>query len=299
MKIYTDGAKHWGGQLPRIEEGFKELRHNITPYISEADLVYSNNPWWDQIIKDKNEGKIKGKIILNVLDVPVHLQDYDVKKLQAQLHCADAITSISAWTSNSVERYCGLPSKIIYNPIKPVGYKPEIREKPFFKFAHVGRRYDQNKRASVGFFAVQILGFTSNDVCLIGNESGWGNYMGVINDNDLNTVYNSVDFVLATGKIEGIGLPAIEAMACGAIPVLCNDLTTLEEFFPKNIFPEYHEVEPNPPSVARFIARYINNSEAMQEMKLRLLNHYNKNWMSKFSGYSVARSIIDTYDSIK
>lgn len=299
MKIYTDGARHWGAQLPRIEEGFKELGHQITPHISDADLIYSNNPWWDQIIKDKEDGNIKGKIILNVLDIPIHLEDYNVRKLQAQLHSADAITAISRFTNESIQKYCGLDSKIIYNPVKPVSYDSSFKRQLPFRFAHIGRRYDPNKRFYLGCHAMQILGYSEKDIGLVGNEGGWGNYVGVLTDKDLNTVYNSVDFVFATVKIAGLELTPLEAAACGAIPVICNDLTTITEFFPESVFPEYYEISPNPESIVRFLSRYLNNPEAMQEMKWRLINHFNKNWSNKLSGYCVAKSIINIYDSIK
>jgi glycosyltransferase involved in cell wall biosynthesis len=299
MKIYTEGSRHWGGQVDRIDQGFQQLGHEVIKTISDADLVYINNPWFDQIIEDKRLGRIRGNIVMNVLDVPVHLKEYDPAKLAAQLRHADAITSISQFTNGTLQRYCGLDSYTIYNPIKPVHQEPELTEKPFFKFAHIGRRYDPNKRAAQAFAALQILGFTERDICLVGNEGGWGTYLGVLNDQNLNIVYNSVQFVLCTSEIEGLCLPVVEAMACGAIPVVCKDLTTREELLPSNIFPEYLGVDgSNPVTISRFIEKFLNSPASMTEFRYRLYYHYSNNLARKMSGLGVAESILKVYDRL-
>jgi len=299
MKILTTGASHWGSQRPRIDDGFRQLGHEITYCIDEADLIYSNNPPWDGILEDQRNGIISGKIIFNVLDIPTFLPDFDIPQLRRQLLCADAITSISQFTHDQVVEHCGLESSIIYQPIKPVARQPELAEKPFYRFAHVGRRSDINKYAVIGIYALQILGYHQRDLCLVGNEPGPGDYLGVLSDENLNIVYNSVDFVLCTSKTEGLCLPALESMAAGAIPVVCNHLSTLNELFPADIFPEYRAVEPHPASVATFIARYLNDSAAMEEMKNRLHAHYLKNWADKTRGVDVAQAILNVYEKIK
>ena len=300
MKIWTDGARHWAGQVSRIDSGFLKLGHELTHYIEEADLIYSNNPWWDEIIQLKIDSKIGGKIIFNVLDIPLHiLKEFNLQKLRTQLGYADAVTSISSWTKKELMNHCGIDSSVIYNPIKNVCRDPRVQVTPFFPFCHVGRRFDANKRASIGLNAVSILGYEQKDVCLVGNEGGWGTMMGVLSDEKLNVVYNSCSFVLATGKIEGIGLPAIEAIACGAIPVICNDLTTREEFFPSSIFPEYDFVSPNAASIASFLGYLINNKDIAGDFQNRLHDHYLKNWRHKMSGLGVAESILNVYKNIK
>jgi glycosyltransferase involved in cell wall biosynthesis len=299
MKIYTEGSRHWGGQVDRIDQGFQQLGHEVIKTISDADLVYINNPWFDQIIEDKRLGRIRGKIVMNVLDVPVHLKEYDPAKLAAQLGHADAVTSISQYTCGTLRRHCGLESYVIYNPIKRVYQAPDLAEKPFFKFAHIGRRYDPNKRAAQAFAALQILGFTERDICLVGNEGGWGTYLGVLSDQNLNIVYNSVQFVLCTSEIEGLGLPAVEAMACGAIPVVCKDLTTREELLPSSVFPEYLGVDAsNPVTIARFIEKFLKDEAAMTEFRYRLYFHYCNNLAHKLSGIGVAKAILSVYDRL-
>src|SRR3954471_964127 len=96
MRIKTFGAKHFTGQLPRIEEGFKKLGHEIVE--EKPDLVYANNPWFDEAKAEK--GGIK---VFNVLDVPHHIPDYDIDRLRGQLYFADKVTTISETTQKAVE----------------------------------------------------------------------------------------------------------------------------------------------------------------------------------------------------
>lgn len=293
MKVNLHGAIHWGSQLPRIEQGFIQLGHEITPYSHEADLVYANNGPYDQILLDKCAGKIRGKVILTLLDVPLHLgASFDYEKTRSQLAQADAVTVISEYVKWQAKEYLGLDSHVIYNPIKPVYRDPSAQLPERNTFAHIGRKSDLNKRHRLGAQAVQLLGYQPNDVYLVGNEMGWGDYCGVLSDESLNRVYNSVDFVLCTSKIEGLCLPVLESMAAGAIPVVCNDMTTRRELLPPDLFLEYSAVEPTVESLARFISRYTSDPAAMAEMKERLYTHYQTNWAHKLTGRAVAERIV-------
>lgn len=302
MKIFVDGAKFYAGQADRIEAGFVALGHEITPYVSEADLLFINDePHYDQIIADRKAGRLKGNVIFNVLDVPTFLTDYSVNDLRDKLMNADAVTAISKFTQQEVKKYCMIEPAIVYNPIKTV-YRDEswlgVKDQYRIRYLSVGRRSDKNKRSNVWAQALQTLDVDPREVGLVGAEPGWGNYIGVLDDRSLSYVYASVDFVLATGQWEGLNLPMCEAMACGAIPIICADLSTREEFLPSDLFPEYLDVAPDALSVAKFVARYLNSPEAMAEMKERLYQHYQKNWADKLSGEGVARAIINVYKTL-
>lgn len=298
MKIFCTGSVHWCSQLPRIEDGFRQLGHEITPHTHEADLLYSNDsPHYKQIVIDKLAGRIRGKIIFTVLDLPFHVgAEFDYEGLERELAFADAICTISEYVQWQVKTRLNRDTTVIYQPVKPITRFPTTGSN--HRFLSVGRRFDPNKRSSLWTSALQILGVSPNQIALVGNEGGWGDYQGVLDDERLNAIYNSVDFVMACGKIEGLSLCVPEAMAAGIIPVVCADLTTREELLPPTIFPEYSEVEPTAPSIASFIARYLNNSEAMAEMKKRLHKHYLDNWAEKTSGIGVARRILDVYKTL-
>lgn len=301
MKVHCVGSRFYGSQVQRVEQGFIQLGHELTPHISEADLVYVNDSsHYAQPLLDRAAGRLNGKLILNVLDIPEHiLHEFDTAKLRGELLQADAITSISQWTCDKVLGYCGLQSHVVYNPIKSVVRDPASKRECPYRFASVGRRSDRNKHHNLAANALQLLGHSPKEVCLVGADPGWGDYLGVMSDFNLNLVYNSVDFVLCTSEIEGLCLPAIEAMAAAAIPILTNRMTTREELFPSPLFPEYAECDHNPTSVARLIARFANSDSALREMKDRLHVHYLKEWADRVSGVGVAKAIETVYRQLQ
>lgn len=304
MKVACAGSRFHGGQVDRIEQGFVQLGHELTPHWHEADLIYANDPGhYEQILVDRAAGRLRGKVILNVLDIPLHIPTYDKAALARQLVQADAVTAISHWTAQQVREHCGIKAEVVYNPIKPIH-----RTHPLFKdtqsrqftLLSVGRRSDPNKRSLLWTHAMQLLGgfHAISEIALVGNEQWWGDYQGVLSDEDLITFYNRTHFVAATGFIEGLNLPVLEAMAAGAIPIVCRDMTTRTELLPPDLFPEYEEVEPTATSVARFIARFLNSETAMILMKDRLHTHYMITWADRVSSAGVARRIVDVYQSL-
>lgn len=306
IKIYLDGAKFYGDQLTELSKGFVALGYEVTDFISEATLIYSNNPsnTRAQIVKDKLEGKLKPdvKLIFNMLDVPIHLlgnADFlsEMNDNKVILGAADAITSISEYTRDSVKKYYGFDSTVIYNPIKPIT-NLGIKDKPYFGCI-VGRKMDPNKNVAAVIQALEILGIDEKQVLMVGAESiKWGNYCGVLSDENLNLVYNSCHFSFSMGEIEGLNLPVVEAMAAGCIPVVNSRLTTRQELLPSDLFPEYDYVEANPTSIALFIARYLQDNQAMELMKERLYSHYVDNLREKFTGKAVAQKIINLYEKL-
>jgi glycosyltransferase involved in cell wall biosynthesis len=308
VKVYCEGARCAGGQVDRVEAGFVQLGHQITPHVSDAALVYSNNLWSDQLIADKLAGRISGKYIQNVLDLAPHIPDFPLGRARDQLRRADAITTISTFVQNDVRNRLGLESTVIYNPIKdvvrdaagPTAASDSQNCYPY-RFMFCGRVNDPAKRCGFGAAALQILGASPLEVITVGGEPPFygGMYWGVASDQALRDIYHTVDFVLMPSASEGMGLPAIEAMAVGAIPVICCDLVTREEFFPSSVFPEYLSVEPTPQSIATFIARYLNNREEMAAFKARLKAHFAQNWAHKLSGRGVAEAILRVYERIK
>lgn len=300
MKIFCAGSRYHAAQLPRIEEGFRALGHEITECIDDASLVFSNNLWSDQLITDKRAGRIKGVYIQNVLDLAKHLPDFPLEKAREQLSHADAITTISQYVQSDLRQRLGVESTVIYNPIKPI---TRLNHKAYpYRAMFVGRVNDSAKRTGVGAAALQILGFTEKEVVTVGDQIPHygGTYWGVARDEILNLLYNSVDFViLPSGQNEGLLLPMMEAAAAGVIPVICRDLSTREEFFPSSIFPEYLDAEATPQSLARFISRFLQDNDAMSEFKERIHSHYVKNWAEKLSGAGVARKILEVYERIK
>lgn len=300
MNIYTaTSSRFFASQIQRIEQGFVSLGHKLTSYACNADLVYVNNPPFREVIIDSTIRTERTKTIFNVQDIPHHISDFDTVALKEQLWWADGITSISETTRRDLFAATEIDSRVIYQPIMPVTRTGE--RKHLYRALFIGRIGDQNKRTNLAVHALQILGFSGNDVVTVGNQSPWygGTYWGVATEQALNEIYNSVDFVVMVSKNEGMGLPALEAMAAGAIPVICRDLTTREEFFPSTVFPEYLNVEPDSRSIAAFIAQFLQDNDRMTEMKERLHRHYKENWEYRLSGRGVAERIMEVYNTFK
>lgn len=293
MTFKAFGARCDACQIHRIEQGFRDLglTESITP-----DFIFSNDAGThDEAISYRKDISPNSKLILNVLDIPVHLGNaFDYKKLQQQLLLADIVTTISKFVQNQVKSIYGIDSIVIYQPIMDV-YKKYIKfEKLPYKFLHVGRRYDFNKRYSLAVGALQILQVDERIFGNIGSEMvQYGRNLGILTESFLNDHYNSADFVFSLGKIEGLGLSIPESMATGAIPIVCNDLSTLEEFLPKDKFPEYHQIQPHPLSIAKFIADLEINSNKKDELKIRLHEHYKENLLWNFTKIGVTSKIIE------
>lgn len=302
MKIKCYGASFYAGQVDRIEAGFVALGHELVEDISKADLVYSNDEGgYTKVLSHKERGDVKGKIIFNVLDIPAHnLDTYDLSALDRKLAQADAVTVISQFVQGQLIQYLKRGSSVVYCPIKNITYNPAPRSDRYARFLSVGRRSDPNKNHRLGVQALQLLGINYGQLALVGGEfSNWGEYLGVLKDSQLDQAYNSVDFVFALGKCEGLGLPLIEGMAAGVIPIACQHLTTLTELLPPDLFPEYNDVHPTSISISRFVARYLGDNHEMLLMKARLHSHYLKVWKDRVSPVGVAQAILNVYEGIK
>jgi glycosyltransferase involved in cell wall biosynthesis len=298
MKVYVGGAKFLQGQTQRIEKGFVELGHEITPHTHDADLIYVNNSPYDQEIKDKIAG-VKGKVIFTVLDLAPHLgESFPVEKLKEQLSYADEICTISEFVKNDLLNRTKFNSTVVYQPIKNItNNRCKISD---HKFLFVGRVNDAAKRCGLGAGALSILGYNANEILTIGSEMPYfgGDYYGVASDSTLDKFYNSADYLIFTGYSEGLGLPPFEAIAAGCIPIICNDLNVREEFFPSSIFPEYAAINPTIQSIASFITSLENDQDKKREFITRLRNHYRSSWETNLSGREVAKKIISVYEDL-
>lgn len=304
MKVYLNGATHWAGQVPRIADGFRQLGHEVVTDISQADLVYSNNNH-RFVLKPRYEGRLApgAKVILTCLDVPVHLgAGFDFGALGLELKQGDAVCSISEFVQEQLRAIYGIESTVIFQPIKPVSRLGDLTRSLRTSFLHVGRRWDRNKRFDLAIRALQVLGYTEQDLLTVGNEQTWGIHAGTLDDKPLNIAYNKSDFVFTLGHLEGLSLPTLEAMAAGAVPIVCKDMTTRTELLPPDLFPEYEEIEPDPLSIARFIERYTcgnhDHSRSLPELKQRLHAHFEANWRERTSPAGVAQRILDVYKTL-
>jgi glycosyltransferase involved in cell wall biosynthesis len=262
----TFGSRFYGGQIDRIDQGFNMIG-GVSDEIN-PDFIYCNDGgFYDEAIKFKKEISPKSTLILNVLDVPsMYIGiNFDLGKMYEQLKQADIVTCISKFVQGQIEHYFNIYASIVYNPIKDITNKQRengIRKYPF-RAMMVGRVNDRFKRGSLAIQSLIMAGFEEKDVVIVGSENpNWGTYLGVVNDEKLNDLYNSVDFVMMCSQFEGMGLPGLEAQAAGAIPIVCSDLTTVSEFY-------YHCLwnHPSPQCISLFLRRLTDNPELMKKYK--------------------------------
>lgn len=306
MKICTANSSRGPHcQIMRIEDGFRALGHEIVLDMREADLIYQNNFWFDPIIDARKRGEVKGKLIFNVLDIPEHiLTQFDLKEAEEQLLEADAVTSISQFTKEQVNKFFNIESSIIYQPIMDLDLTENTDNLMYDVktnvFVHVGRRTDPNKRFN-GVYNI-VSHFPNYHLFTIGGENldlGKNHtYLGSISEKLLSTYYQEASYSFSLGKIEGLNLPVVEAIHCGSIPIIASDLTTRQELLPAELFPEYNWFY-NAENIVKFIVDMDKDPNHKKlEFKNRLKSHYEKNLKDKFNKISVAKAIIDVYNKL-
>lgn len=269
-------------QNPRIRDGLLSLGLEES---DNADLIYSNDPsGYESALIHKE--KFGGKVIFNVLDCPSHLPEFYhiVQRLSGLLPLADRVTSISKYTQSEVKKWYNIDSEVIYNPIKPVSYQGIKTSERIRYFCAIGRLNDPNKR-----FNLIRESINPEFLDCFGDRTNWGNCFGTVSDETLNKVYNNTKTCLITSKIEGLNLVALESLICLCIPIICNDMTTSEELFPKEFL-----CEPTSEGIKDKIAEIFANQDYFQE----LLTPYAEEYKNKFDKKTIADNIVRVFNEI-
>ena len=275
------------GMLPfsnLIKEGFTKLGHEISD--KNPELIYANDPrGYKEAIQIKKKNK-EVPLIFNLLDIPWHMPNVQqqTKLLVNQfLNQADFVSVISLKVKKDLSQFFNKKIHVIYNPIKDVYYDEKILKNNMFLF--VGRANDPIKRFDlVRDTLIKIKdGIKKIKVCGTENPN-FGNYLGYVSDEELNNLYNSTQFVLLPSKAEGIGLPMIESMICGALPVTCSDNETAKEFLPRDFI-----CAPDPKSMLE----HIKKLEHEYANKRNLAFEFGKRYKEKFNKSSIAKNILN------
>tara|TARA_B100000315_G_C14529461_1_gene565429 strand:+ start:55 stop:909 length:855 start_codon:yes stop_codon:yes gene_type:complete len=275
------------GMLPfsnLIKEGFTKLGHEISD--KNPELIYANDPrGYKEAIQIKKKNK-EVPLIFNLLDIPWHMPNIQqqTKLLVNQfLNQADFVSVISLKVKKDLSQFFNKKIHVIYNPIKDVYYDEKILKNNMFLF--VGRANDPIKRFDlVRDTLIKIKdGIKKIKVCGTENPN-FGNYLGYVSDEELNNLYNSTQFVLLPSKAEGIGLPMIESMICGALPVTCSDNETAKEFLPRDFI-----CAPDPKSMLE----HIKKLEHEYANKRNLAFEFGKRYKEKFNKSSIAKNILN------
>jgi len=281
MKISVFGMSPFSNL---IKEGFTKLGHEISD--ENPELIYANDPrGYKEAIQIKKKNK-EAPLIFNLLDIPWHMPNIQqqTKLLVNQfLNQADFVSVISLKVKKDLSQFFNKKIHIIYNPIKDVYHDEKILKNNMFLF--VGRANDPIKRFDlVRDTLIKIKdGIKKIKVCGAENPN-FGNYLGYVSDEELNNLYNSTQFVLLPSKAEGIGLPMIESMICGALPITCSDNEAAKEFLPRDFI-----CAPDPKSILEHIKKLENE----YANKRNLAFEFGKRYKEKFNKSSIAKNILN------
>lgn len=294
FKYKSFGARFEGsydlGQINRIDQGFNSIGGILDEV--NPDFIYCNDGgYYDAAIKFKKEVAPSAKLILNVLDIPSQYIgiNFDLGKMYEQLKRADIITCISKFVQGQLLHYYSLESFVIGNPIKDVNCeqrKNGIKKYPQFKAMMVGRVNDKFKRGTLAIQSLIMAGFQENEVAICGSENpNWGTYLGIVDDERLNDLYNSTDFTMVCSFFGGLELPIIESMRCGSLPIVCSDLPTVSELCPRHWW-NY----PSPQCISLYMRKLIDNPEYLKSEQFQIMG-YGKEFLKQ----SVAENIRNIY----
>lgn len=305
VKVLCLGAEAYINQIDRIRAGLFEL-DTETKNINEASHVYCNDPTtYFQALELQKQKNLK--LIFNVLDIPYFLVDrqkYDISRyprleygqnrnfnievLKEQLSRADTITCICKDVQQQLKEWCGLDAAVIYNPIKDVAFLNLTEDKKIvsknklpYKHLFIGRARDPNKRINLCYETLNFLG-ELNRLAVVGTENpGFGDYLGVLSDEQLNYLLNSVKYLWLPSAFKSIGLPALEAVVTKTIPIVCSDDPAGKEFF------EEIELPPDSFQIARSILDEDWNRRAKE-----FVDKTSKIYYNRFNKYQIARNIL-------
>ncbi len=200
---------------------------------------------------------------------------------------ADSLSVISFKVKEDLKKFCNKKISIIYNPIKDVYHDEKIKKNN--TFLYVGRANDPVKRIKLAYDSLIKITDGLKNLQICGTENpGFGNYLGVVSDKNLNNLYNSSKFVLLPSKAEGLGLSMIEGIICGCIPITCSDNLTAKEFSPLNFISE-----PDPESIIKKINEINESYEENRKKALEL----GKKYKAQFDKKNIAKNIINIFDS--
>jgi len=268
-------------QVSRIEEGLinngQELDNN------NPDIIYSNNDMYDDILNFASQQISKPLIILNVLDLQVNNPKYDLEKVKNQLTQANIITCISNTVKDQIYDTLNLKAHVIYNPVKDIRYDNNIQKT--IPFLYVGRANDYRKRFSLIKDAFINFPEIQNTLVTCGSENPFfGKHIGIVNDQDLNYLYNTSKFLLFPSSFEGLGLPMIEAMIAGCVPITCSDNKTAIEFCPSEFI-----CDPSPQSYFNKLLELNDNYSKFQQIAIE----YGIKYYSLMNKNQIAQNIIN------
>jgi len=290
IKIYGEKNQNWlPAQMPLIRRGLLELNHELVENPADADTLFAADPnGYKQITIDKIQ--FNKPSCLTIHDIPEYQSNKDeiINEYSKYLEQVDAIAVNSYTTQAQVKRIFNRESFIIYQPCKPIIPLNIPKTHKKLRFLFVGRAASLNKR----FHLVKELitkYYDESQLAVIGSENpGFGNFAGLVGDEQLLISYNMADFILSPSSYEGLGLVACESLLANVPPIVCNDcLASLE-------FAEEFACDPTADAMYEKIQEIQSNKKDYDW----IIQQYYKKYKEQFSYISVAQNISNLLESL-
>ena len=287
IKVSILGSDGYVCQIPRIKEGMEALGHVLSE--ESPDLIYSNDPvGYEKALLLKKKYS-KAYLMLNLLDIPWHkpnIQKQTESLVKNYFLKADIITTISFKVKKELGKFYNKKIHVIYNPIKDVYFDENIKKNNIFLY--VGRASDSVKRFNLVRESLLKIKDGEKNIKICGPQNpNFGDYLGIIEDQELNKLYNSSKYVLLPSVTEGIGLPMIEGMICGAIPITSSDNLTAKEFSPPDFI-----CEPNAEAIVNKIEELNKDYRVKRELALE----FGKKYKTQFNKKNIAMNIMNLFN---
>lgn len=279
FKLY--GAKQYWCQLPRIKQGLVGLGHNVISNELTPDVIYANNFPYSVLDSEHKESALNSSHpnaikIFNVLDIPFHINDFPIEQLKHELSFADIVTCISEVVKKQLYDI-GINAYVIDNPIKDVFLDSSIEKD--IDCLYVGRGTDPVKRC-------HLLEPLFSSMVSVGPFSGFGHHLGLVDDVQLNWLYNRAKIVPLPSLFEGLGLTVLEAMVCGAVPIVCADN-------PNSVLcPSFCICNPTKEAILSKYREILNN---FTDYSQHILSQHSSQVQYRFSKYKISQNIINLY----
>lgn len=279
------------GQIDRIISGLEQFGLEVNNGDEDIDFIFHGNHWYKEAEPYIDNIKYSRVLkIFNVLDIPVHIKDFNYNKHKELLLKADVITCISEFVKNQIKLFYGLDAINIGYPIKDL--VPATVKTPY-RYLSIGRLSDPNKSCYIGQLALKHAGIPEDQIALIGPEpppANYGHWFGSVSDQDLCNFYSSAEYLIAPSHIEGLCLPVIESICSGVIPIVFSDMTTRPELLGEIDF--YNSIERGYENMSKSI-KYLEANKIEKVFVKYQLNSLAKKYAVKYNKLTVAKNIID------
>ena len=288
IKVSILGSDGYVCQIPRIKEGMEALGHVLSD--ESPDLIYSNDPTGYKKALSLKKKYSNAYLILNLLDIPWHkpnIQKQTESLVKNYSLKADIVTTISFKVKKELGKFYNKKIHVIYNPIKDVYFDENIKKNNIFFY--VGRASDPVKRFNLVRESLLKIKDGEKNIKICGSQNpNFGDYLGIVKDQNLNELYNSSKYILLPSVTEGIGLPMIEGMICGAIPITCSDNLTAKEFSPPDFI-----CKPDAQSIVNKIEELNKDYDYKRELALK----FGEKYKIQFDKRTIAKNIIEIFNS--